>query len=336
MRFLSPRFLVTVAAVALLAIGVGAGIVLMRPPGPSTAPTPSSVAIEAVTMLGERELIAVGATKGRTDPAVVARSSDGGQHWTATVIPLPALTQVAAAGSRVVASRYCLPPSAGGHPLEPGPSSCLFASDDGAVTWIDLDAGTLVDPTFADASYGWAHEQFPDSVELFETLDGGTSWSLLDAPCPTDQPLVYRAVATGRQIGYLLCFAQATEAGQAWSLIERSASGATATLFEGRISNGEGQNGLHDEVIQGFSIRPDGSGFIWTSSLYRTTDAGRSWSVVPPTGLGPGSFRSGGYVIDANSAYLVRGTTSTTSVVEYRSGTFRTLVTWPRSIVAGR
>jgi hypothetical protein len=39
-------------------------------------------------------------------------------------------------------------------------------------------------------------------------------------------------------------------------------------------------------------------------------------------------------VIDRNNAYFVWGTTSSSSVVEYRSGTLRFLVTWPWSIVA--
>jgi hypothetical protein len=133
------RLAVAVAALVLLGVGVAAGIWLMNVPGSPINPTPQFVGIEAVTVLGDQELIAVGSTRGHWDPAVVARSTDGGEQWRVTAVPISALTHVAAAGTRLVASRYCLPPSAGEQALEPAPTSCLFASEDGGLTWRDLD-----------------------------------------------------------------------------------------------------------------------------------------------------------------------------------------------------
>jgi hypothetical protein len=330
----SSRLAAAVAGFVLLGVGLAAGILLLSQPGAPLNPPPQLVGIDAVTVLGNQELIAVGSTRGHWDPAVVARSNDGGEEWRVNAVPLSALTHVAASGTRLVASRYCLPPSAGGQALEPAPTSCLFASDDDGMTWRDLDVGTLVDPTFSDGSYGWAHAQFPNGSELFETSDGGLSWTLLDAPCPADKPLLYRAAATGHQNGYVVCLGVASGAGQAWTLIERSASGEVAALFGGNMSGGEPRNGLRDEFVRGFSMRPDGSGFIWTSKLYETTDGGRSWRAVPTPGLDGGSFGDGGFVIDSNNAYFVWGTTSSSSIVEYRFGILRVLVTWPWSIVA--
>ena len=330
----SSRLAAAVAAFVLLGVGLAAGILLLTQPGAPLNPTPRFVGIEAVTLLGDGDLIAVGRTRGWTDPGLIARSTDGGRLWLVAAVPVPGMTAVASAGSRLVASRYCLPPMAGGTPFGPAPTSCLFASDDRGVTWRDLDAGTLVDPTFADANYGWAHEQFPNGRSLFETTDGGLSWSGLDTPCPVDKPMLFRAVATGRQSGYLLCFGEATETGQPWSLMRRSASGETATLFEANLSNGEPHQGLHDEFVKGFSLNPAGSGLAWTSHLYKTMDGGRSWTTVDTSDLGSGGFGEGGFVIDAENAYLVWGTPAKSSIIEYRAGVFRTLVTWPWSIVA--
>lgn len=326
--------LAAAAAFVLLGVGLAAGILLLSQPGAPLNPTPQLVGIDAVTVLGNQELVAVGSTRGHWDPAVVARSSDGGEQWAVTAVPLMALTHVAAAGTRAIASQYCLPPSAGGQSLRPAPTSCLFASDDGGITWRDLEAGPLVDPTFADGSYGWAHAQFPNGRDLLETADGGLTWTVLDAPCPADRPLLYRAAATGRQSGYVLCFGEATDAGQPWTLMQRSVSGEVAPLLDGNVSNGESRNGLRDEPIRGFSMHRDGSGFIWTSNLYQTTDGGRSWSAVPTPGLDQGSFGDGGFVIDSNNAYFAWRTTSSSSIVEYRSGTLRVLVAWPWSIVS--
>lgn len=331
---MAHRPLVTTMALVLVVLAVGGGFLLATSPGSILNPTPEFVGLGAVTLLGDRDLIAVGATRGRSDPAVVARSTDDGEQWAARAVPLVDLTGIAAAGSRLIAARYCLPASAGGVPLEPAPSTCLFASEDGGATWRDLDAGPLVDPAFADASYGWAHAQFPNGRDLFESSDGGLSWSILDRPCPADKPLVFRAEPIARQSGYLLCFAEATDASQPWSLIQRSPSGETATLFEGEISNRSPGNALSEDVVRGFSINPDGSGLMWGTRLYKTADGGHSWSSIPTPDFERGRWGDGGFVIDAENAYLVWVTTSSSSIVEYRSGILRTLITWPWSIVA--
>lgn len=322
---MTRRLTLAVAALVLLALGVAlAGALtgwLNRPP--------SRVAISAVTVRGEHELFAVGGTGLMEGEGVIARSSNDGVDWTVFRVPVPVLTRVASAGDRLVASRYCLPPSAGGQPLAPAPSSCLFASEDGGTTWRDLGAGTLVDPTFVDASYGWAHAQFPTGRGLYESLDGGLSWSELDTPCPPEKPMLYSAVTTGRQAGYVICFGPAVGNGQSWSLIERSASGEIQIRYEGRAGGGEPRQGLKDDFVQGFSIGADGSGLIWAShGLHKTIDGGRSWNEVPVTGVERGSFWGGGAVLDTENAYLVRRT-GQNAVIEYRSGTFRTLISWP-------
>ncbi len=325
-----PRALaaVLVLTVASAVIAVALLRLLWMPPSAS----PGSVFIHAVTVISDQHLLAVGSTGSWQSPAAVARTTDGGRQWTVTAEDVPALMYVTVAGTRIVASRYCLPASVGG-PTGDSLPSCLFASEDGGSTWVDLHAGALVDPTFADASYGWAHTQF--GRELSETFDGGLSWSLVDRPCPAEYPFIHGASATERGGGYLLCFAEATEAGQPWSLIRKSATGGTTPVFGGVTSNGEPQQGLRDEVLKGFSMRADGSGLMWTSELYRTTDGGHTWTLVPTAGLEGGSFGFGGFVIDADNGYLIWGTTSSSSVIEVRPGEVLTLATWPMSIVGG-
>ena len=77
----------------------------------------------------------------------------------------------------------------------PTPSSCLYASDDGGRTWQDLEAGRLVDPSFADASHGVATsywepwEKSLSAPQLYATSDGGHSWQVQPDPCGPDYPL---------------------------------------------------------------------------------------------------------------------------------------------------
>jgi len=296
----------------------------------------TAIALEAVTSLGQDRLIAVGSSEdisaGAPTSGVVARSDDGGRNWTVAYPDLAALTYVAAAGDRIIVSRYCLASTAGGQDVGRTPSTCLFASDDGGHTWRDLGAGRLVDPTFVDASYGWAHDQIPAGTELDETLDGGNSWTALDSGCPPDKPRIYRAVVTGRQEGYLICFAEPTDAGQPWALVRRTASGQGNVLLEGDSSWGTSTKGLADEYVRGFTIRPDGLGLLWTDGLYSTSDGGQAWTpvAVPVTidDYSGGIFQGGGAVVGADHAYLVRRG-SKSSVVEYLAGTFTTLVEWP-------
>lgn len=319
--------LTVIVAFVLLALGA-AGVVAVLNRAPAPAPSLQEVAISAVTATASGDLLAVGSTGGVADAGALARSTDGGLSWTLTRVPLPALNRIATAGTRIVVSRYCLPPSAGGNPVGPAPASCLFASDDDGATWRDLEAGPLVAPTFVDASYGWAHEQFPRGRELLHSSDGGLTWQELDRPCPPNKPLLNQAVVTGHHAGYVLCFAEASAAGQPWSLLQRMASGELLTVAEGTISYGETHD-LSDEFVQGFSIRADGAGFIWTSGgVYRTVDGGRAWDVVPAAGLDAGSFWGGGVVLSDDHAYFVRRDIGT-GIVEYRHASLRLLVRWP-------
>lgn len=321
----------TLAVAAVLSAVAAIGCALPRP---SASPGPNEpAAIEAVTILSDGRLVAVGSRGsgsrgGQASSGLVAWSEDSGLNWSVSDTGTPDLTFVAATGGRIVASRYCLAPTGGGQAIGPTPSSCLFASDDEGDSWRDLGAGRLVDPTFVGEAYGWSHEQ--DGPNLYESVDGGETWSALDSGCPAAFENIFRAVTTGPQAGFLICFGEPTEVGQPWTLVERSADGHAAALLEGNSSYGEATNGLRDQYLRGFSIRPDGQGMIWTSDLYGTTDGGESWAPISirAGGFERGEFWGGGTVLSSNLAYLVmRGSIS--SIVEYRSGVLTTLVEWP-------
>ena len=290
----------------------------------------TQLAVWAVAVNGTGTITAVGGTADSEGDLVVAQSSSSQAAWSIRTAAIPALTSVAYSGpDRLVGSRPCLPPSAGGTPIGPGPASCLFVSDDDGGSWRDLGAGRLVDPTFAsvDPSYGWAHEQFPSGGPLYATTDGGNSWTAQTNPFPTETPLVYRAQALANGGGYALCFAVANDIGQDWTLV-RAGTPGTTVLYRGRASPATSLQGLLDDYVQGFSMTASGDGLIWGSDgLYRTADGGSSWSTVPTTVLDGGSFWGGGTLIDGDTAYLIRRGSST-EVVEFHSGTFSTLGRW--------
>lgn len=317
------------ASIALFTVAAASVVYLLggKPVG-YEGQAPQRVNIWAVTVRGVNELIAVGGTEDARGNLVVARSGDAGATWTILTSPVPAMTRVAFAGDRLIGSITCLPRSSGGEPLEPGPTSCLYSSDDGGATWNDAGAGRLVDPTFPDSSYGWAHAQAPTGSTLYESADGGTTWAEFTEPCPTSTPLIRSAVATGSRAGYVMCFGEARPIGQPWALIEVDGA-SVAIKYEGKISGAEPRHGLLDDAIQGFTMRADGIGLIWTTeSLYQTTDRGSTWTEVPVSGLAPGSFWGGGAMVDQNLTYLVRRGNAT-AVVARQGTAWRTLISWP-------
>ena len=314
---------VSLAVVAL----VLAGVVFFWPKGVVDT-DPPRVNMWAIAADGVDDLVAVGGSDDDKGGLVLAKSLDGGATWVVSDPDAPAMTHLGRAGNRLVTSVACLPPTIGGDPVGEGPDSCVYVSDDDGATWRDIDAGRLVDPTFSDESYGWTHPPFPVEGPLFHTFDGGLTWSSFAEPCPADTPTIYASVAVAPESGYVICFGPVSGSRQAWSLIEWVTNSATVR-FSGNIDYGNDPEGLSSDFVQGFTMRADGAGLIWTSnSTYRSADGGSTWQPMSQEGLDRGFFRGGGTMPDVDHAFLVRrGPYS--SIVEWQDGQWHSLISWP-------
>jgi hypothetical protein len=320
-------FVALVAVIVIAVLAVLAVVVLQRPRIQGTVP--ARVNLWAVTATTRESIVAVGGTNDARGRLTVVRTDDGGATWHVFNPEVPAMTRIDAAGDRLVGSITCLPQTSGGEPVGATPLSCLYASEDRGATWVDLNAGRLVDPSFVDAVYGWAHAQAPTGSTLFETVDGGVRWTPFVDPCPASAPTIYAAVATEPRAGYIVCFGHPRDDGQAWAFVELLSDGTLSVKYEGRMSGREPQEGLRDDAVQGFAMLPDGHGLLWaTHGLYETRDRGSNWVAVEVHDIEGDSFWGGGVILSDSSAFLIRRGDST-SIVARDGDAWRNLISWP-------
>ena len=302
-----------------------------------------------IAAFDENHLVVVGGTDDWFGKLVVATSDDAGKTWSMAYPDAPALTSLTRAGSRLVGSMGCYTGSNG----NPTPSSCLYASDDGGRTWQDLEAGRLVDPSFADASHGVATsywepwEKSLSAPQLYATSDGGHSWQVQPDPCGPDYPWLDQVAAVAADTAVVRCSAlsEATLLSD-WELV-RVKLGATSTVIGRYGDHGD----LFDNVnIESLVMAPDGVGYVSGTTVtagqtgvsgsaqgtydpgvgvYRTTDGGASWKLV---GTPPLPLETGAIVSDSVAYFSLReGTGTWTGAVVTRDGgaTWSRLVCWP-------
>jgi hypothetical protein len=316
----------------LLAVAIG-----LAACNPVASPTPAvdRVNVSAVAAIDATRLVAVGGTDDARGSLVVALSADGGRSWT-TMLPVgtPALTRVTWTGERLVGARECVTPRSPEGPLEAAAATCLFASTDGGVTWSDLHAGRLVEPTFADAQHGWSRTPSDPAgapTALRVTADGGATWTAAASPCPETVPLIGALDNTAPGLGFALCFGPAGDNGQPWSLVEVT-QGGSVIRHSGRQSGKTPEHGLDDDAIQGFAMLADGSGLLWaTEALYQTRDRGVTWEPVAVDASDRGSFWGGGAILDGGTAFLTRRNTGAYTSIwgSVAGGQWQQLVRWP-------
>jgi hypothetical protein len=168
---------------------------------------------------------------------------------------------------------------------------------------------------------------------MFESTDGGSTWSRFGSVCPAEEPLISRAVATGRQTGYVICTVNGEDlSDQPWELVKVDSAMATHKVIEGVARSNE-VPGIENHWVKGLSISNDGHGFMWTTSLYETGDGGASWRPIQSADYQRGGFGPGGELY-GGIAYLLWVDDETSSVVQFAGGQFTTLGTWQRSLVA--
>jgi photosystem II stability/assembly factor-like uncharacterized protein len=371
-RAVSARWKVAAAAALVVALVVATfGILGIWPtallPRSSCAGCGGS-ALWAAAAFDAQNVVAVGEAEG--GGLLLVRSADGGRTWKSEHPNAPAMRYLARAGTRLYGSigsgvAGCVPtyppemsePSGADvyygsgvdHSFYPAPASCLYYSDDQGRTWHDAKAGQLVDPSFADASNGFAHTEM-DTIGkaaglLYATTDGGRSWHSLASPCGPATPYIQQAVATGADAGYVLCAAawiSSTDPMEtaAWKLVQVQPNGQPIVRLGSDSSSVPPAS-----YPAGFFMRPNGSGWALISAttpspasegtygeasyVYRTVDGGESWQSEEsvgdwPVALGPS------FVSDEVGFAAFTSTGSESGVVETTDGglTWRTLAAW--------
>ena len=284
------HWLMLLVAIALAGIVIWFGVRAIATPAP-----PSAVDLWAVTASDATHIVAVGGTEDSRGDLVIASSSDGGATWSIAKPSAPALTSLATAGERLIGGTECYQARTDSGPIEPAPTSCMFASDDGGQSWRDLQVGRLVDATFIDAQTGWAHPPIdvllPTPATLYATSDGGQSWQAVGQPCTDPTPDIDKAVLVAPGHGYVLCRGGTESGGSSypWQLVELTSDGNTTVLQHGdTYAPGAPFDG---DDVRGLAMLPDGHGCLLTQKIWRTVDGGQTWTALN-TGETIGGFES--------------------------------------------
>jgi photosystem II stability/assembly factor-like uncharacterized protein len=198
----------------------------------------------------------------------VWRTSDGGRAWQPTRVKL-----CGGSCGPVVALDF-LDARRGWASFVENGGGALGVTDDGGATWRALGTtpflGTL---HFVDTRHGWATSRIqPGSI--FETSDGGTTWSSVaradpaatpvGAPVFLDASTVVAASVDEVQSSARVAVDRSTDGGRSWttflapSRFDRAADGFTATS-------------------------PSDWTLLVGEHLFRTADAGTHWTTLTPT-----------------------------------------------------
>lgn len=324
-----PRIAIA-SLVVVLAVGASGVLLATRGIGAPSPAGGNSVNIWAVAALSDTELIAVGGSDDASGGLVLAKTTDAGLTWTVTQPNGPALSTLAAAGGRLLGATDCAAQYAGTGPSAglAVPQSCLYESADGGATWVDLHQGRIVDPTFADASHGFAHSPLDtvgaSSSILYTTSDGGHTWKETTSPCGPETPGLAQSVAVSPTTVAALCVGAvsgATPGG--WEIVRLSMGSAPTVLAR------PGMGGIGTDVsIFRFSMRANGQGLLFGDQVFRSTDNGATWAVSesPDARVAGGCFTAAGI-----GYFAIRDSGRFTAIVktEDAGSTWHELARWP-------
>ncbi|TJY40842.1 hypothetical protein E5161_17035 [Cohnella pontilimi] len=199
----------------------------------------------------------------------IARTADGGKHWSVTLQHPYVVTQIFALNANKVWAALDIGDKRGVK---------LIRSTDGGKHW--TDAGAV-------PSYGFFH--FVSDTEAFSgnamTTDGGKTWKKLPSPAPTS--LIGEIYFHDRLNGWAVTKAtggfqirKTTDGGKTWSVVMTRKSEVVPTYA---VIRSAGVKDAWVEVV-------GGSGMTQTSySLFHTVDGGKHWQpVLANSGAGSG------------------------------------------------
>ena len=206
------------------------------------------------------------------DPLELERTADGGEHWIRRALPTARAIWLEVTDARDL---WLFADGSGSTD-----AIQLFASSDAGDTWTqrpDAPAGFF--PIFRDGAEGWAGGSRLVAPRVYTTVDGAQTWERRDLPAPPDTtPNVSTRVQLLPRSGVI---ASVFPSGPGSEMLRY-------TSFDGGRSRG---------AVTRPSVGPDlgttafqdatNWWLIQDGALYKTVDAGRSWSptAVEPDGL---------------------------------------------------
>ncbi|WP_165822200.1 YCF48-related protein [Hymenobacter edaphi] len=213
-------------------------------------------------------------------PPQLARTTDGGQTWAISNLPVRTSQKEYATGLSAVS------PSLAWVVTVPADStgSRIFRTTNGGQNWTVQGRGTtFTNPAsyatfvhFFSATEGVvAGQPLPGStsIELYRTADGGQSWAAVALP-----PIVPTENIVGQPTTYANCIWFMTDEGRVYRSADRGQTWAVSAL----PVNVEGTGLAFSDVQHGLlSVLNEGS---TAHALFRTSDGGQTWAQVPYSG----------------------------------------------------
>ena len=209
------------------------------------------------------------------DPALLFRTTDGGQTWKFATMP----------GSGIVPSVHFINTLDGWRVTYDGD---IYRSRDGGNTWVKIGTAKFFRQTagitFLNTTTGWiaGHKDPPDSVYYLETHDGGRTWQQRNLPLPHQLTLLptFKSFATGKLPKFFT--AKDGIVSVTYSRTGEDAGVVFYITHDGGITWTATTPIASQRDCCAFSFADAEHGWVKSgNALYTTSDSGRRWAKVP-------------------------------------------------------
>jgi photosystem II stability/assembly factor-like uncharacterized protein len=250
-------------------------------------------------------------------------TSDGGAHWQVTYVGVRGMHLFSVRGSRAV---YAM---TGARMLESTDSGLHWR----ALSWLPAVV------SFVTPSHGWKlgpAQTLAHPPALFETQDGGNTWTTRSDPCTGDYGSPTALSFGSATRGWIVCNTEAT-AGYQGKEVWTTSDGANHWQLQGRthpIGPPEPKQQIGNLPGFGYPIGAtflaDGRGWLLQDRGYMlvTSDGGHTWQHSRLTELDTIAGQSADLLSDKLGFVLLRGCTVRLVRTDFAAATATTLATW--------